>query len=41
MNEKKYKSVVVLWGIIFLCLQALSIINVVGLRQMIILKCIN
>ncbi len=32
MNEKKYKSVVVLWGIIFLCLQALSIINVVGLR---------
>lgn len=32
MNEKKYKSVVVLWGIIFLCLQALAIINVVGLR---------
>lgn len=32
MNEKRYKSIVVLWGIIFLCLQALAIINVVGLK---------
>ena len=32
MNEKKYKSIIVLWGIIFLCLQAISIVNVVGLN---------
>ena len=32
MNEKRYKSVVVLWGVIFLVLHTLSLINVVGLR---------
>ena len=32
MNEKKYKSVVVIWGVIFLVLHTLSLINVVGLR---------
>ena len=32
MNEKKYKSVVVIWGVIFLILHALALINVVGLR---------
>lgn len=32
MEEKKYKSMVVLWGIILLILQALAIINVVGLQ---------
>ena len=31
MNEKKYKSVIVLWGVIFLTLHTLSLINVVGL----------
>ncbi len=31
MNEKKYKSVVVIWGVIFLVLHTLSLINVVGL----------
>ena len=32
MNEKKYKAVVAIWGVIFLTLQALSMINVVGLN---------
>ncbi len=32
MNEKKYKSVVVIWGVIFLVLHTLSLINVIGLR---------
>ena len=32
MNEKKYKSVVVIWGVILLTLQALALIDVVGLR---------
>ncbi len=32
MNEKRYKSVIVLWGVIFLVLHTLSLINVVGLR---------
>ena len=32
MNEKKYKSVIVIWVIIFLVLHTLSLINVVGLR---------
>lgn len=32
MNEKKYKSVIVIWGVIFLVLHTLSLINVVGLR---------
>ena len=32
MSEKKYKSVVVIWGVIFLVLHTLSLINVVGLR---------
>lgn len=32
MDEKKYKSIVVVWGVILLILQALSVINVVGLR---------
>ena len=32
MNEKKYKSVVVIWGVIFLALHTLSLINVIGLR---------
>ena len=32
MDEKKYKSIVVIWGVIFLVLHTLSIINVVGLR---------
>ena len=27
MNEKKYKSVVAIWGVIFLTLQALSMIK--------------
>lgn len=34
MNEKKYKSVVVIWGVIFLILQTLALINVVGLRPL-------
>ena len=32
MNEKKYKSVVVIWGVIFLVIHTLSLINVIGLR---------
>lgn len=32
MNEKKYKSVVLIWGVILLTLQALALIDVVGLR---------
>ena len=32
MDEKKYKSIVVIWGVIFLVLHTLSLINVVGLR---------
>ena len=32
MNEKKYKSVIVIWGVIFLVLHTLSLINVIGLR---------
>lgn len=32
MNEKKYKSVVAIWGAILLILQALALINVVGLN---------
>lgn len=32
MNEKKYKSVIVIWGAILLILQALALIDVVGLR---------
>ena len=32
MNEKKYKSVVVIWGAILLILQALALIDIVGLR---------
>lgn len=32
MNEKRYKSVVVIWGVIFLVLHTLSLINVIGLR---------
>lgn len=31
MNEKKYKSVIVIWGVIFLVLHTLSLINAVGL----------
>ncbi len=31
MNEKKYKSVIVIWGVIFLVLHTLSLINVIGL----------
>ncbi len=32
MDEKKYKSVVVIWGAILLILQALALINVVGIN---------
>lgn len=32
MNEKRYKSLVVIWGAILLMLQALALIDVVGLR---------
>lgn len=32
MNEKRYKSIIVIWGVIFLVLHTLSLINVVGLR---------
>ena len=32
MDEKKYKSIVVIWGVIFLVLHTLSLVNVVGLR---------
>lgn len=32
MNEKRYKSIVALWGIIFLCLQAISIVYTFGIR---------
>ena len=32
MNEKKYKSIIVIWGAILLILQALAIIDVIGLR---------
>lgn len=32
MDEKRYKSVVALWSIIFLCLQAITMINVVGIN---------
>lgn len=32
MNEKKYKSVIVIWVVIFLVLHTLSLINVVELR---------
>ena len=31
MKEKRYKAIVALWGIIMLALQAISIINIVGL----------
>ena len=31
MNEKRYKAIVALWGIIMLALQAISIINIVGI----------
>ena len=31
MDEKKYKSVIVIWGVIFLILHTLSLINVVGI----------
>lgn len=34
MNEKKYKSVIVIWGVIFLVLHTLSLINVIGLRPL-------
>lgn len=32
MDEKKYKSLVAIWGAILLMLQALALINVVGLN---------
>ncbi len=32
MDEKRYKSVVALWSIILLCLQAITMINVVGIN---------
>ena len=32
MNEKKYKSIVVIWGAILLILQVLSLINIVGIN---------
>ena len=32
MEEKKYKSIIALWGLILLILQTLALINVVGLR---------
>lgn len=32
MNEKKYKSVIVIWGAMLLMLQALALIDIVGLR---------
>ena len=32
MDEKKYKSVIVIWGAILLILQALALINVVGIN---------
>ena len=32
MDEKRYKSVVALWSIIFLCLQAITMINVAGIN---------
>lgn len=32
MDEKKYKSIIALWGIILLTLQALALIDAVGLR---------
>lgn len=31
MNEKKYKSVVAIWGVIFLTLQALALISAINL----------
>lgn len=31
MDEKKYKSIIVIWGVIFLTLHTLSLINVVGM----------
>ena len=32
MDKKRYKSVVALWGIIFICLQAITIVNVFGIN---------
>lgn len=32
MDEKKYKSIIVIWGAILLILQALALINVVGIN---------
>lgn len=32
MKEKRYKAIIALWGIIMLALQALSLINVIGLN---------
>lgn len=32
MNEKMYKAIVALWGIILLVLQALTLINVLGIN---------
>ncbi len=32
MNEKKYKSLVVIWGAIFLILHAISLVYVVGIN---------
>lgn len=32
MKEKRYKAIIALWGIIMLTLQALSLINVIGLN---------
>ena len=30
--KKRYKSVIALWGIIFICLQAITIVNVFGIN---------
>lgn len=32
MDKKRYKSVIALWGIIFICLQAITIVNVFGIN---------
>ena len=32
MKEKRFKAIVVLWGMILLILQALALINVTGLN---------
>ena len=32
MDKKRYKSVIALWGVIFICLQAITVVNIFGIN---------